>query len=242
MKLSSNFFFYLTGTKKMRKKPQIATMFGKSPFKALQTHMGIVKECVLEVPALFDALIAGEQQNLSAQQEKIFAKEEEADNMVDELRMHLPRSLFMAVDRKDLLELLNSQDNIADCAQDIAGLMMERDMSVPDEMAEPLKALVQGCVDTCIHAATIVERIDELIESGFKGREASSVEDMVKELSKMEDETDQMGMDLTRMLFANEDNMKPVSVMFSYQLIQWIGDLADHAETVGNQMRLLIAK
>ncbi|RKZ99248.1 MAG: TIGR00153 family protein, partial [Gammaproteobacteria bacterium] len=48
----------------MRKKPQIATMFGKSPFKALQTHMGIVKECVLEVPALFDALIAGEQQNL----------------------------------------------------------------------------------------------------------------------------------------------------------------------------------
>ena len=44
------------------------------------------------------------------------------------------------------------------------------------------------------------------------------------------------------MLFANEESMKPVSVMFSYQLIQWIGDLADHAETVGNQMRLLIAK
>lgn len=226
----------------MRKKPQIATMFGKSPFKALQAHMGIVKECVLEVPILFDALIAGEKQALTAQQEKIFAKEEEADIMVDELHIHLPRSLFMAVDRRDLLDLLKLQDNIADTAQDIAGLMMERDMSVPQEMVEPLQALVQRCVDACLHAVTIIERIDELIETGFRGREASAVEEMVEQLNLIEDETDQMGRDLVQLLFSLEDNMKPVSVMFWYQMIQWIGNLGDHAEDVGNQMRLLIAK
>jgi len=226
----------------MRKKPQIATMFGKSPFKALQTHMGIVKECVLEIPLLFDALIKGEQQDLKTQQEKIFAKEEEADILVDELRIHLPRSLFMAVDRRDLLDLLKLQDNIADTAQDIAGLMMERNMSVPEEMVEPLQALVQRCIDTCIHAATIVERIDELIESGFRGREASDVESMVEELSNIEDETDQMGRDLVQLLFSIENDMSPISVMFWYQMIQWIGNLGDHAEDVGNQMRLLIAK
>ncbi len=226
----------------MHKKPQIATMFGKSPFKALQTHMGIVRECVLEVPILFDALISGDQKALSAQQEKIFSKEEEADIMFDELRVHLPKSLFMAVDRRDLLDLLKLQDNIADTAQDIAGLMMERDMTVPQEMAEPLQALVQRCIDTCLHAATIVERIDELIESGFRGREASDVETMVEEVSSIEDETDQMGRDLVQLLFSIEDNMKPVSVMFWYQMIQWIGDLADHAESVADQMRLLIAK
>jgi len=226
----------------MRKKPQIATMVGKSPFKALQTHMGIVKECVLEIPLLFDALIKGEQQDLKTQQEKIFAKEEEADILVDELRIHLPRSLFMAVDRRDLLDLLKLQDNIADTAQDIAGLMMERNMSVPEEMVEPLQALVQRCIDTCIHAATIVERIDELIESGFRGREASDVESMVEELSNIEDETDQMGRDLVQLLFSIENDMSPISVMFWYQMIQWIGNLGDHAEDVGNQMRLLIAK
>jgi len=226
----------------MRKKPQIATMFGKSPFKSLQAHMGIVKECVSEVPLLFDALIAGEQQALTAQQDNIFAKEEEADILVDELRIHLPRSLFMAVDRRDLLDLLKLQDNIADTAQDIAGLMMERDMSVPQEMVEPLKALVQRCVDACNHAATIVERIDELIETGFRGREASDVETMVEQLCDIEDETDQMGRDLVQLLFSIEDNMNPISVMFWYQMIQWIGNLGDHAEDVGNQMRLLIAK
>ena len=226
----------------MRKKPQIASVFSKSPFKALQTHMGIVRECVLEVPMLFEALIAADQQAMTTQQDKIFVKEEEADILVDELRMHLPRSLFMAVDRRDLLDLLDTQDNIADTAQDIAGLMMERDMSVPPEMAEPLQALVQRCVDTCLHAATIIERIDELIETGFRGREASDVELLVEELSSIEDETDVMGLELARALFSNEDNMKPVTVMFWYQMIQWIGDLADHAEAVGKQMRLLIAK
>lgn len=226
----------------MRKKPQIATLFGKSPFKALQTHMGIVKECVLEVPTLFDALVSGDQKALTTQQEIIFSKEEEADVLLDELRMHLPRSLFMAVDRRDLLDLLDLQDSIADTAQDIAGLMMERDMSVPQEMVEPLQALVQRCVDTCLHAVTIIERIDELIETGFGGREASKVEELVEELSRIEDETDLMGQELARVLFSIEDNMKPVSVMFWYQMIQWVGDLADYAEAVGKQMRLLIAK
>jgi predicted phosphate transport protein (TIGR00153 family) len=226
----------------MRKKPQIASLFGKSPFKPLQAHMEIVKECVLEVPMLFEALISDEQETLVRQQEKIFAKEEEADILSNELCIHLPKSLFMAVDRRDLLDLLDLQDNIADTAQDIAGLMIERDMSVPQELVEPLQALVQRCVDTCIHAATIIERIDELIETGFRGREAAKVEEMVAELSDIEDETDMMGQDLAHLLFSIEDNMKPVSVMFWYQMIQWIGDLADHAEAVGNQMRLLIAK
>lgn len=65
---------------------------------------------------------------------------------------------------------------------------------------------------------------------------------MVDELSDIEDETDVMGQELVRLLFSIEDNMKPVSVVFWYEMIQWIGDLADHAESVGNQMRLLIAK
>jgi hypothetical protein len=36
--------------------------------------------------------------------------------------------------------------------------------------------------------------------------------------------------------------MKPVSVMFWYQMIVWIGDMADYAEKVGDRMRLLIAR
>ena len=226
----------------MRTTNPIASLLGRSPFKPMQAHMRIVSECIAHVPALFEALIAGDQAEVIKVKEIIFAKEQEADDLENELRARLPKSLFMPVDRRDLLDLLDMQDYMADTAQDIAGLMIERDMTVPEGMAEPLRDLVQRCVDVCNIATKAVEEMDELIEAGFSGREAASVLDMVDQLSAMEDETDEMGMALTQILFSQEDDMKPVSVMFWYQMIQWIGDLADYAEKVGDRMRLLIAR
>jgi predicted phosphate transport protein (TIGR00153 family) len=204
--------------------------------------MRIVTECVSYVPALFDALIDGNQEEVIKVKDLIFAKEQEADDLENDLRSKLPKSLFMPVDRRDLLELLDMQDYIADTAQDIAGLMVERDMTVPEGMADQLRVLVRRCVDTCNIATGIIEQLDELLEMGFRGREASKVDDMVRELSAIEDETDVLGMDLARALFAQEDKLSPVTVMFWYQMIQWVGDLADYAEKVGDRMRLLIAR
>ena len=226
----------------MRSTNPIASLLGSSPFKPMQAHMRVVTECVSHVPALFDALIDGNQQEVIRYKDLIFAKEQEADDLEHDIRSRLPKSLFMPVDRRDLLELLDMQDYIADTAQDIAGLMVERDMSVPEGMAEPLRALVRRCVDTCDLATRVIEQLDELLEMGFRGREASKVDDMLTQLSDIEDETDVMGMELARALFAQEDDMNPVSVMFWYQMIQWIGDLADYAEKVGDRMRLLIAR
>ncbi len=214
----------------MRSTNPIASLLGHSPFKPMQEHMRITKDCAAELPALFDALIEGNQERLLEQKDKIFTLEQEADNLKNDLRAHLPKSLFMPVDRRDLLELLDMQDNIANTAQDIAGLMMQRDMTVPEKIKDPLTAMVQRCVETVNQAAAVIETLDELIEIGFRGKEAVHVEEMVATLSDTEDETDQMGIALTRSLFSLEDEMNPVSVMFWYQMLQWIGNLADDAE------------
>ncbi len=226
----------------MKSTNPMAALFGKSPFKPMQEHMRIVMSCVSEVPALFQALADGDQAKVEAQKNLIFEKENDADILKNELRGRLPKSILMPVDRRDLLDVLGMQDSIADTAQDIAGLLVERRMDIPEGMAEPLLAMVNRCVDTCQQAGKIIEELDELVEMGFRGREANQVEDMVAELNRIEDETDEMGMALSRTLFAQEDNMKPVSVMFWYQLLQWIGDLADYAEKVGDRLRLLIAR
>jgi predicted phosphate transport protein (TIGR00153 family) len=220
----------------------IASLFGHSPFKPVQAHMRIVKECVEEVPGLMEALISGNSKGLEESKDRIFAKEQEADDMKNNLRAHLPKSLFMPVDRRDLLELLDMQDSIADTAQDIAGMLIERHMEVTEDMRDPLRQLVQRCVDTVGHTAQIIEELDELVQTGFGGKEATRVEEMVENLNKIEDETDELGIRLTQKLFSQEDKMKPVSVMFWYQLIQWIGDLADYGEKVGDRLRLLIAR
>jgi predicted phosphate transport protein (TIGR00153 family) len=226
----------------MRPSNPIGSLFGKSPFKPIQEHMGIVTQCVAEIPGLFQALLAGDQAGVEKAKDAIFAKEQEADGLENQLRIHLPKSLFMPVDRRDLLEVLSMQDSIADTAQDIAGLLVERNMEVLEEMKEPLMKLVERCVDTCNAAGKVVAELDELIEMGFKGKEAERVEELVNELNKVEDETDELGMALTKSLFANEEKLGAVSVVFWYQLIQWIGDLADYAEKVGDRLRLLIAR
>ncbi len=220
----------------------LAALFKRSPFKSMQEHMRVVLECARLVSPLFEALIAGNQEEVESIKEKIFETEAEADRIKNDLRAHLPRSLFMPVDRRDLLEVLQMQDSIADTAQDIAGLLVERPMEVPEPMRNPLMAMTKRCIDACEHSAKVIEEFDELLETGFRGREATQVEAMVDELNRIEDETDEQGLELARILFRHEDEIKPVSVMMWYQIIEWVGDLADYAEKVGDRLRLLIAR
>ena len=226
----------------MARTSAFASLFGRSPFKPMQEHMRVVSRCANEVPGLFEALCAGDQDTVVEVKERIFALEQEADDIKNQLRAHLPKSLMMPVDRRDLLEVLDMQDSIADTAQDIAGLLIERRMEVPEPLKEPLLALTRRCVDACNQAEKIIGELDELISVGFGGRESETVSAMVDELNEIESETDEIGIRLTRLLFEHEDSMKPISVVFWYRLIQWIGDLADYAEKVGNRLRLLLAR
>ena len=217
-------------------------LFGQSPFDALQTHMKLVVECAQEVHPLIEALVNDDQAQVIVRKDKIFELEAEADKQKHHLRAHLPKSLFMPVDRRDLLELLLLQDTIANVAQDIAGLLIERKMTIPDFLRDPLIELTKRCVETVEHSGKVIAELDELLAIGFRGREVDLVDTMLKELNEIEDETDELGIALARALFDHEDELKPVSVMMWYQIIEWIGDLADYAEKVGDHLRLLIAK
>jgi predicted phosphate transport protein (TIGR00153 family) len=217
-------------------------LFGQSPFTALQKHMQAVLECAREVQPMIDALVAGDQDRVTEIKTLIFDKEAEADQIKHDLRASLPKSLFMPVDRRDLLEVLQLQDTIANTAQDIAGLLFERKMSIPGFLGTPLINLTARCIDTVEHAGSVINELDELLAIGFRGREVDRVDEMLRELNRIEDETDELGIALARALFDHESELDPVSVMMWYQIIEWVGDLADYAEKVGDHLRLLIAK
>ena len=97
-------------------------LFGQSPFKPLQEHVRVVVTCANEVLPLFQAVKDNNLENVEKVRTRIYALENEADTIKNELRTHLPKSMFMPVDRRDLLEILDLQDSIADTAQDIAGI------------------------------------------------------------------------------------------------------------------------
>ncbi len=226
----------------MRTTSPIAGLFGKSPFRPMQEHMKAVAECVAQTVPLFEALHDGDREKLLAAKDEIFKFEQQADDIKNEIRSRLPKGLFMPVDRRDLLDLLNAQDSIADTAQDVAGLLDLRRMEIPKALKGKILPYVQRTLDAVTKCAEVINELDELVETGFRGRAGDRVEEMVDALSAIEGETDDMGMDLVRTLFEHEDEMKPLSVVFWYEQIQHIGDIADYAEDVGDRLRLLIAR
>ena len=219
----------------------ILNLFGPSPFKPLQEHMRVVVQCAGRVPDLFDALCDDDRGRMKKIRDEIFALENSADEIKNDLRSHLPKSIFMPVDRRDLLEILDLQDSIADTAQDIAGMLMVRRPKVLDSIRGPLMDLTQRCLDACNQMAAIMEHLDELVETGFRGPESDAVVLMIGELNRIETDTDQKGATVLHELFAHEDEIDPVSLMVWRELIHWVGDLANYSEKVGNRLRLLVA-
>lgn len=216
-------------------------LFGKSPFGPIQKHMAQAVACAEGVPALFEALIAGDLDALKAQQQNVAALESEADLIKNELRSHLPRKLFMPVDRRDLLEILDLQDTIADVAEDIGDLLVARKWEVPEEMREPLMTFVHTAVAASTAAGVVLDRLDELVEVGFTGPETDAVLALIDKVLELEDEADVLELRVTEMVFRFEDQMSPVSVILWLRMLDWVGDLADYPKKVCNRLRLLIA-
>ena len=226
----------------MRNQNPFASIIGASPFKPLQRHMRIVSECVTEVPNLFNALSAGDTDTITSSKAVIFEKEMQAAEIKTELRAHLPKSLFMPVDRRDLLDLLETQHSICESAHKIASLLSEREMLVPEEMKPELKNFVSSCMKTYQQAADIIEEMDELVEVGFRGREATKVDDMAAEVHELESSTEQLKSQLNIKLFSVEDQLDPVNVMFWYRLTEWILEISLRAESTGDKVRLMLAR
>ncbi len=226
----------------MVSKNYIYRLFGQSPVKPLQTHMGKVVTCVAELPAFFEAVIVSDRKQANSIQKRISKLENEADDLKKELRLHLPTGLMMPVSRRDLLEVLTMQDRVANKAKDIAGLIVGRKMSFPDEIGSDLLVFVNRSVDAARQAHKAINELDELVETGFRGSEVDLVKSMIEELNRIESDTDRIEIDVRAMLFKIEKELPPIDVIFMYKIIDGIGDIGDLSQRVGSRLQLLLAR
>jgi predicted phosphate transport protein (TIGR00153 family) len=206
----------------------------------MQQHMQAVVTCAREVLPLFEAMAAGKTDEIANRREAINRLEHEADKFKNEIRGHLPRRLMLAFERRDLLEILDFQDSIADVAQDIAGLVEMRSMMIPESLVQPMLDLVRRVIAACEAAEGVINELDDLVETGFGGSEVGRVDQMINEISRIESESDELAERVLCQIFSMEDELG-ISTLFWYQIVNWVADLADYAEKVGNRVRLLIA-
>ncbi|MDX1519152.1 MAG: TIGR00153 family protein [Gammaproteobacteria bacterium] len=217
-------------------------IFGNSPITPLQKHIGKVIECVEYLVPYFEAVIDENWSNAARIQAELVQRENDADEIKNQLRINLPSSLFMPVDRRDVLEVLDLQDQIANKSKDISGLILGRKMTLPVPVQATYMDFLKRCIDATHQAQVAINELDELVTTGFRGDEADRVKNMIRHLHEVEDETDELQIRLRAQLFEIEDELPPVHAVFLYKIIEWTGDLADAAQSTGNRLQLMLAK
>ena len=174
--------------------------------------------------------------------EDILAHEHQADDLKREIRLHLPNSMFMPVNRTDLLELLTNQDKIASKVKHIASLVLGRKMKLPEALVPDYENFVDRSIAAVKKAKRAIHELDELVDTGFRGPEVSRVNKMIQELDDVERESDKLEFKLRNAVFRLESEHNPLDVIFWYKLIDWTGELADRAQHVGYRLEVLLAQ
>lgn len=154
-------------------------LVGRSPVGPMQEHMRVVVACAHEIVPLVEAMASGDTAAVRERRAAIDDLEHEADRIKNEIRNNLPRRLMLALERRDMLEILDSQDSIADVTQDIAELVDQRGMVLPPPLVEPMTALAARVVAACDQGQKVINELDELVETGFSPRETARVETMI---------------------------------------------------------------
>ncbi|MEE9256928.1 MAG: TIGR00153 family protein [bacterium] len=220
----------------------IVQLFTKSPFGALQEHMAKGGECVGLVHGMFEALLNEDAEGLAALAKQVSKLEHRADEIKNEIRDSLPRSIFLPVDRADLLSVLSQQDSIPDTVEDIAFLLTVRKTRCPASWREQLLAYVDKCVETFRASAEVMESLESLLEVGLGGPEAAAVLEKIDAIGILEWKADKAQFEMLKTMFDMEEDLSPVDLFWWSKIFREIGDIANYSEKTVDRIRLMLYK
>ncbi len=226
----------------LRSTSPLSGLLRRSPFKPIQEHYAMVFSCICVIPVLFDALYRKDLELVKEYAEQIDKIETEADKLKSSFSLNLPTSLLMPVDRKDLLSLISIQDSIADTVEEIGQILLYRDMVVPDELKELLDELLEGTMEISSDAKQMIEKLDQLLEVGFGGKQMEKVSEIIAGVRRSEHNIDNIVHRTRRVLFSVEHKLDPVSVIFWYKIIAHLAAISDQAENMADRVLLFLSK
>lgn len=212
-------------------------LFGRSPFAPLELHMKKVSECVAHLPALFQAIEDGDFEKSKAIAKEISELEHQADVTKNDIRDHLPRTLFLPIPRSSILDILTLMDSIADRAEDVAVLATLKPLVILDSFKNELKEFIQLNIETYKSAKKVIKEMHELIESSFGGAEAEKVRRMVDDVAYNEHRTDLVQLKLLKCIIDAEKEMSYTTFFLWHKIFESLGDVSNLSENLAFRLR-----
>jgi len=218
----------------------IARIFGKSPFHPLQEHMKKVSSCMKKLTEIFEHLRKKSPEELEKLVKELSDLEHEADLTKNDIRSHLPKSLFLPMDRSQFLEILSMQDSIADKGEDIGHLLILYPIDELGDLCDHIDQLFKKNMEAFWDTSSIIKELHELLESSFGGIEAEKVKTIAEKTSKLEYQADKMKHDLMKEFFKTADQVKtPVFYLYT-RLVEEINHISHLSEKLANRIRMIL--
>ena len=218
----------------------VMKIFGRSPFIPLQMHMEKVAVCVDKITEILEIYRKGDSVAVEKLSKKLSKLEHEADNIKDDIRSNLPRGLFMPVDRSHILSILDVQDRIANKSENIGVLLTFKQAKSSEEFDKIFDSFFESCLATFYATRDVVERLDELVETGFGGPEANNVHKLIDTVALKEHEADVFQREAIRMLLKLEDEMSYGDFFLWTSLLRHLGGIADDSEHLAESIRNIL--
>lgn len=217
----------------------LSSLFYKSPFENLQRHGDKIKECARLFKEAIVCHIGQDCKTFDLLTEQVARLESEADDIKRNIRNHLPRGIFMPVDKFQFFQYLREQDKVLDEVEEAMFWLSFRPRGIPDEVASDIHHLVEAVVPP-------IERLPELVALATEYFRSKSEEPRVKmkslirDIRQYEREADLLERELKFKIFSTIQD--PLVVFHLVTLATHVGNIADHAQNASDRMRAMIAR
>jgi hypothetical protein len=172
--------------------------------------------------------------------EEVAKLESQADELKRNLRNHLPRGIFMPMDKFVFLDCLREQDHVLDDVEEALYWLSFKPMGgIPEELVGDFLDLIDAVIPA-------IEKMPDMSEQAlvyFKNsteENRNKLKSIVREIYQAEKESDHLEHELKKKAFALLED--PVEIYHIVRLVEIVGDICDHAQNASDRMRTMIAR
>jgi predicted phosphate transport protein (TIGR00153 family) len=215
-------------------------LFWKSPFDELLPHARKVQECAWMFRKAMDCFLKQDCEEFDILLKEVIRLESEADAIKRNIRGHLPRGVWMVVDKFQFFMFLREEDKVLDKVQaSLQWLSMREETEVPPEIAQRLLKMVDLTVETIEIMVPMCDAARDYFRSPDNDKR-QTVKDRIREIRRKEHATDQLEYNLKRLVFSMD--LDATSLIHYIRLFETVADVTDHAENAADMMRAMISR
>jgi len=216
------------------------SLFFESPFVKLKNHANKVKECAWMFKRAAQCYVEQDCEEFDKLTEEVAMLESQADELKRNLRNHLPRGIFMPVDKFVLLDCLREQDHVLDDVEEALYWLSFKPMAViPEELVGDFLHLIDAVIPAIEKLPDMSEQAIVYFRSGTE-EQRNKLKSIVREIYQAEKEADHLEHELKKKAFALLKD--PVEIYHIVRVVEIIGDICDHAQNASDRMRTMIAR